>query len=100
MIGRTNEKNNNDKKEKEMEEVKRITRDVLRKMRDGDVLTVDCKNGYDMDSQKNIAYGMQKMERCKFACKANGMRLTVMRFDCDRRRPVMFGCETVTRQED
>lgn len=29
-------------------------------MKDGDTVVVQCKDGYDLDSQKNTAYAMQK----------------------------------------
>lgn len=59
----------------------KITRNVLREMKDGDAVTVLCKNGYDMESQKNTAYTMQKMENCRFRCKTEGLRLTVTRIN-------------------
>lgn len=57
----------------------RITRDILRTLRDGDAVTVECLNGYDMDSQKNTAYAMQRMLLCRFECRTQGLRLTVTR---------------------
>ena len=65
--------------EKKMTE--KITRERLRLMADGETVTVNCTNGYDLDSQKNTAYGMQKMERCKFTCKSDGLTLSVTRYD-------------------
>ena len=59
----------------------RITRSLLRSMKDKDSITVLCIDGYDMDSQKNTAYAMQKMENCKFSCRSNGLILTVTRTD-------------------
>ena len=59
--------------------VEKVTRERLRKMTDGETITVNCTNGYDLDSQKNTAYGMQKMERCKFTCKSDGLTLSVTR---------------------
>ena len=58
----------------------KITRDVLRGMKKGETITVMCANGYDMDSQKNTAYAMQKMENCRFACKSDGLQLSVTRY--------------------
>lgn len=55
----------------------KITRDCLRAMKIGDTVVVECKDGYDLDSQKNTAYAMQKMENCRFACKSDGLTLTV-----------------------
>lgn len=55
----------------------KITRERLRAMQDGEAITVQCKDGYDLDSQKNTAYAMQKMENCRFACKSDGLTLTV-----------------------
>lgn len=46
-------------------------------MKIGEAITVQCKDGYDMDSQKNTAYAMQRMENCRFACKSDGLTLTV-----------------------
>lgn len=57
----------------------RITRERLRAMRDGEKIIVQCINGYDLDSQKNTAYAMQKMENCRFSCKSDGLVLTVTR---------------------
>lgn len=58
----------------------RVTRGRLREMRDGDELRVTCKDGYDLDSQKNTAYAMGKIENCRFACKTEGLVLTVTRY--------------------
>lgn len=59
--------------------VEKITRERLRAMRNGDTITTQCADGYDMDSQKNTAYAMQKMENCRFACKSDGLQLSVTR---------------------
>lgn len=61
----------------------KVTRERLRAMRDGEEITVTCKDGYDMDSQKNTAYAMQKMENCRFSCKSDGLKLTVTRYGID-----------------
>ena len=58
----------------------KVTRERLRAMRDGDELRVTCKDGYDLDSQKNTAYAMGKMENCRFSCKSDGLKLTVTRY--------------------
>ena len=63
--------------------VEKITRERLRAMRNGDTITTQCADGYDMDSQKNTAYAMQKMENCRFACKTDGLVLTVTRYGID-----------------
>jgi hypothetical protein len=57
----------------------KITRDILRTLRDGDAVTVECQNGYDLDSQRNTAYAMQRMLLCRFECRTQGLRLTVTR---------------------
>ena len=57
--------------------VEKITRDCLRAMKMGDTVAVECRDGYDLDSQKATAYAMQKMENCRFACRTNGLALTV-----------------------
>lgn len=57
----------------------KVTRQRLREMKDGEQITVQCKNGYDLDSQKNTAYAMKKMENCRFACKTENLTLTVTR---------------------
>ena len=49
--------------------VEKITRERLRAMRNGDTITTQCADGYDMDSQKNTAYAMQKMENCTEMCR-------------------------------
>ena len=64
-------------------ETEKITRERLRAMQNGETVTVNCIDGYDLDSQKNTAYAMQKMERCKFTCKSDGLTLTVTRYDND-----------------
>lgn len=61
----------------------RVTRERLRMMKNGESITVLCTDGYDLDSQKNTAYAMQKMERCKFSCKSTGLKLTVRRHGTD-----------------
>lgn len=55
----------------------KITRDRLRAMRAGQSITVQCADGYDLDSQKNTAYAMQKLIPYRFSCKVEGLRLTV-----------------------
>lgn len=62
----------------------RITRERLRAMRDGEHVTVQCTDGYDLDSQKNTAYAMQKLENCRFCCKSQGLTLTVSRYERNR----------------
>lgn len=57
----------------------KVTRERLRAMKDGETVTVKCANGYDLDSQKNTAYAMQKMEGCRFTCKTEGLTLSVTR---------------------
>ncbi len=64
----------------EQKTTERVTRARLRALRDGETLTVQCADGYDLDSQKNTAYAMQKMENCRFACKSDGLILTVTRY--------------------
>lgn len=59
--------------------VEKVTRERLRTMQNGEKITVQCKDGYDLDSQKNTAYAMQKMENCRFACKSDGLMLTITR---------------------
>ncbi len=59
----------------------KVTRERLRALRDGEAITVRCEDGYDLDSQKNTAYAMQKMENCRFTCKVEGLILTVTRHD-------------------
>lgn len=59
----------------------KITRERLRTMQDGEQITVQCRDGYDLDSQKNTAYAMQKMENCRFSCQSKGLTLTVTRHD-------------------
>lgn len=58
----------------------KITRDCLRAMKIGDTVVVECKNGYDMDSQKNTAYALGRIENCRFSCKCEGLKLTVTRY--------------------
>ena len=58
----------------------KVTRERLRAMRDGEEITVTCKDGYDMDSQKNTAYALGRIENCRFSCKCDGLKLTVTRY--------------------
>lgn len=46
-------------------------------MAPGETITVQCANGYDLDSQKNTAYAMKKLEGRAFTCRAEGLTLTV-----------------------
>lgn len=61
----------------------RITRKRLRALGNGDQITVQCIDGYDLVSQKNTAYGLGRLEKCKFACKSEGLTLTVTRYDAN-----------------
>ena len=61
----------------------RVTRDRLREMKNGETFSVECNDGMDMESQKNTAYQMQKIEGCRFACRAIGLTLSVTRYDND-----------------
>lgn len=61
----------------------KVTRNYLRSMKPGDVLTVICTDGYDLESQRNTAYQMSKLENCRFSCSADGLTLTVTRYDTD-----------------
>lgn len=63
--------------------VEKVTRERLRTMQNGDTITVKCANGYDLESQKNTAYAMQKLENCRFTCKSDGLTLTVTRYGND-----------------
>ena len=58
----------------------KVTRERLRAMRDGEEITVICKDGYDMDSQKNTAYTLGRLENCRSSCKSDGLQLTVTRY--------------------
>ena len=49
-------------------------------MKIGDTVVVECKDGYDMDSQKNTAYALGRIENCRFSCKSDGLKLTVTRY--------------------
>ena len=69
--------------EKAANAAEKITRERLRAMQDGEEITVTCKDGYDLDSQKNTAYAMQKMENCRFSCRSEGLKLTVTRYGID-----------------
>lgn len=61
----------------------KVTRERLRSMKNGETLTVQCVDGYDLASQKNTAYAMAKLENCRFSCTADGLTLTVTRYDAD-----------------
>ena len=58
----------------------KVTRERLRAMREGEEITVTCKEGYDMDSQRNTAYALGRIENCRFSCKCDGLKLTVTRY--------------------
>ena len=61
----------------------KVTRERLRSMKIDETLTVQCVDGYDLASQKNTAYAMAKLENCRFSCTADGLTLTVTRYDAD-----------------
>lgn len=61
----------------------KITRERLRSMKNGETLAVQCVDGYDLASQKNTAYAMAKLENCRFSCTADGLTLTVTRYDAE-----------------
>lgn len=61
----------------EQKTTKRVTRERLRAMKAGETLTVQCENGYDLDSQKNTAYAMKKLEGRAFSCCTDGLTLIV-----------------------
>lgn len=65
------------------QKVEKITRERLRSMQNGDVLTVECADGYDLDSQRNTAYALQSKEGCRYSCKATGLTLQVTRYGAD-----------------
>ena len=58
----------------------KVTRERLRAMRDGEEITVTCKDGYDMDSQTNTAYALGRIENCRAPCNSDGLKLTVTRY--------------------
>lgn len=60
-----------------MDAVKRVSRDVLRAMKVNTSITVVCRDGYDLDSQKNNAYATQRLIPYKFSCRTDGLVLTV-----------------------
>lgn len=61
--------------------VHKVTRDVLRLMKDQDVIIVECKDYYHLQAQMSSAYNLQKMENCKFKCKTSDLLLTITRHD-------------------
>lgn len=61
----------------------KVTRERLRSMKNGETLTVQCVDGYDLASQKNTAYAMAKLENCRFSCTVDGLTLTVTRYDAE-----------------
>lgn len=65
----------------EQKDFGKITRKRLRNLRNGESVTVQCADGYDLESQKNTAYALQKLENCRFSCKADGLTLTIKRYD-------------------
>lgn len=64
-----------------MDVTKKITRNLLRNMAPGESITVECADGYDLESQKNTAYQMCKLVNSKYSCSVKGMTLTVTRYD-------------------
>ena len=66
---------------KRAKKLEKITRDRLRAMKVGDTVVVTCKDGYDIESQKNTAYAMRKLENYRYSCKSDGMVLTVTRVE-------------------
>lgn len=61
----------------------KVTRERLRAMRSRTAIVVQCENGAALESQKNNAYNFAKVEGCRFACKVDGLTLTVTRYDND-----------------
>lgn len=55
----------------------KITRDLLREMQPGQSITVECADGYDLDSQRNTAYQMAKLVNFRFSCNVKGLTLTI-----------------------
>jgi len=68
---------------KTQKSTEKVTRERKRSMKNGETLTVQCVDGYDLASQKNTAYAMAKLENCRFSCTADGLTLTVTRYDAD-----------------
>lgn len=64
-----------------MDATKKITRDLLRSMPPGESVTVTCRDGYDLESQKNTAYQTGKLVNSRYGCSVKGMTLTVTRYD-------------------
>lgn len=60
-----------------MGKIDRITRDRLRAMAPGDVITVECANGYDLESQRNTTYQMHKLVNHRYTCSVKGLTLTI-----------------------
>lgn len=61
----------------------KVTRDLLRSMKPGEVITVDCLDGYDLESQKNTAYQFGKLVNSKYSCSVKGLTLTITRLNYD-----------------
>ena len=59
----------------------KITRNRLRAMQAGEAVTVECADGYDLESQKNTAYQMGKLVNSRYSCSVKGLTLTVTRYD-------------------
>lgn len=59
----------------------RVTRDSLRAMKPGDSFTVECRDGYDLESQKNTAYQMTKLVNFRYSCSVIGLTLTIKCYD-------------------
>lgn len=64
-----------------MDVTKKITRNLLRNMAPGESITVECADGYDLESQKNTAYQTGKLVNSKYSCSVKGMTLIVTRYD-------------------
>lgn len=61
----------------------KITRERLRNLPVGESITVQCEDGYDLDSQRNTAYAMRKLENKLFSCVAEWLQLTVTRYEAN-----------------
>lgn len=59
----------------------KITRNRLRAMQAGEAITVECMDGYDLESQKNTAYQTGKLVNSRYGCSVKGLTLTVTRYD-------------------
>ncbi len=56
-----------------------INTETLRGLKRGQAVSQICRDGYELESKRSIAYRLQRLDRRRFTLKADGLTLTVKR---------------------